>query len=82
VLGLEYVGPAYDVWHFGCLMFELATGKGLLDQFDYNGIRDLIPKAAHKYYGDDDCYILEMTSVSGNLPNGCEWALAYPWLLR
>eukprot|EP00775_Hariotina_reticulata_P007713 gene7713-7912_t len=68
VLGLEYVGPAYDVWHFGCLMFELATGVGLLDQFDYNGIMELIPKAARKYYGDNDCYLLEMTSVFGNLP--------------
>jgi serine/threonine protein kinase len=68
VLGLEFVAPACDIWHFGCMMFELATGKGLLDQFDYHGIMDLIPKAARQYYGDDDCYLLEMTSVFGRLP--------------
>eukprot|EP00775_Hariotina_reticulata_P007712 gene7712-7911_t len=68
VLGLEYVGPAYDVWHFGCLMYELATGRELLSNLDYEQALGAISMKAVSNYSDDDCYLLEMSGVLGNLP--------------
>jgi serine/threonine protein kinase len=69
VLGLEFVGPAYDIWHFGCVMFELATGRALLDHLEYERVlRALAVNVGIRNYGIDDCYLLEMTGVLGNLP--------------
>jgi len=57
ILG-DSLGPAIDVWNFGCIMFELLTDYTVFELFTFGRQRTII----------DDEHLIQLSEVVGPLP--------------
>jgi hypothetical protein len=66
ILGMtNYVAPAYDMWKFGCLMYEAATGIKL---FSAALKQALLTTHRNWGYGDQHYLLAAMVNVLGHVP--------------
>jgi hypothetical protein len=66
ILGMtNYVAPAYDMWQFGCLMYEAATGIKL---FSAVLKKALLESNKNWGYGDQHFQLAAMVNVMGHVP--------------
>lgn len=66
ILGMSYIGPSYDMWKLGCLLYEATTDKKLFD--DRATLRLAMAKQGKTGYSDQHLFLDRMVTVLGNIP--------------
>lgn len=65
ILGFGHAGPSYDMWRFGCLLFEAATDSKLFDC----RLRVPLEEAYGEVGFSDQHFLLDsMTTALGSMP--------------
>lgn len=72
---MNYIGPSYDMWKLGCLLYEAATDKKLFSQQEIDKLRRVVEQQGRKSGlkrvrpFSDEHYLLDlMVTVLGNIP--------------
>lgn len=75
ILGMKYIGPSYDMWKLGCLLYEAATDKKLFSQGEIDMLRRMLKQEGRKNgltrvpSFSDEHYLLDlMVTLLGNVP--------------
>lgn len=63
---MRYLAPSYDMWKFGCLMFEAATNRKL---FSGGRLREDMQKQDDDLgYSDQHWLLADMVETLGHIP--------------
>jgi hypothetical protein len=62
---MPYLAPSYDMWKFGCLMFEAATNCKL---FSGTRLREQVERRGELGYGEQDWLLADMVEKLGYIP--------------
>jgi len=72
---MKYIGPSYDMWKLGCLLYEAATDKKLFSQGEIDMLRRMLKQEGRKNgltrvpSFSDEHYLLDlMVTLLGNVP--------------